>query len=1023
MPLFRRNSLAIVFLFLLFNGTIAQQFPSKNYSTLNGLPNNSVFSVLKDSRGILWVGTDNGVSKIQNEEIQNLYESDGLAYNNCWDIVEDGNHYLWFGSFGGGLTFFDGKKFTIFNIKNGLVNNLIRKLFIYKNYLFVGTHDGVSAIDINTFKITNYKDKAIQGNFQSMDFFEYKGEVYLVSYRDGIFKINLNRKKLELQTTKYHDKYWSQFCVQKKGENIYFGVDGIHNKNQGLNKIKIEDYLNGKEIEKSFGFNVFWEFAEDKRNISYATAYGVNFSTGGVYKIVDDNLINVTNDFGIVSKDVWSINYDKGNDLLYVGTMDKGLYEIDLKNNLKYYPSNLFSDTVLETIDVDHLNGNKYVLYEKGLLITQENKAIKKLSLNDFFEFAKKSLINKYKKLPVGNADLENVEELLNRKIEGDKFIKQKVEGNNIWINSTIGIFSLNKECKINDYYPFFSSNFGFIADKEMIFHQPNHIMFKTKNLFRIPSLIPYSLENKNDPKDVSEIISINNVNYVTSIYHGLFLFENNKFKSYLENNIWGEKNLIKAIKNNRNQLVIANAFGDVFVINVSKGFKIDEKVDRKSLFGNTILFLESYKDYLLIGTEKGLNIYRNGIIRLVDEEQGLKNKIFTSASVNKDVLTIGTLDGFYELNLKEYLNTKIEPLQLGISKVEINYQSVSNSDFKWFSFGEKSIELPYDKNILSITFYPKRHPYPNKLLYRFKLKGLNNSNWSNWTINRAINLPYLPDGKFKIIVEVKDLYSGVITSNELLNVCIRPPFWKTWWFVFGCVGILSLVGFIVYKKRITIIQNQERTKAEVQKRLAETKMEALQSQMNPHFIFNAMNSIQYYIIENNTDDAMMFLGEFSKLIRQTLNNSSKQRINLADELQYLRSYVKLENMRFKNIVNFDIHLDDDLDLFETEIPPMLIQPFVENVFVHAFDANSNNPVLILSFKRLDHQLICEIKDNGKGMRIENLNKLNISKGIKLAKERIALFQSNHLKAITIESAADEGTTISIAIDVTTPYN
>jgi LytS/YehU family sensor histidine kinase len=183
------------------------------------------------------------------------------------------------------------------------------------------------------------------------------------------------------------------------------------------------------------------------------------------------------------------------------------------------------------------------------------------------------------------------------------------------------------------------------------------------------------------------------------------------------------------------------------------------------------------------------------------------------------------------------------------------------------------------------------------------------------------------------------------------------------------------------------------------------------------------MNSIQNYIIDNNIDDALMYMGEFSKLIRQTLDNSSKLRINLADEIQYLQTYVRLENMRFQNQIAFELIIDEELDLFETEIPPMLIQPFIENVFVHAFDSHSINPKLVLSFKQSDNYLFCEIIDNGKGMMSGNLNKLHASKGIDLAKERIALFQVDNENPITISSNPNEGTTVVLKLQITISQN
>jgi ligand-binding sensor domain-containing protein len=181
----------LLFLFLLFvELAIGQQYPSRNYSTLDGLPNNSVCSILKDSRGILWVGTANGVATIQNNQIHNLYTTDGLAHNSCWAIVEDKNNNLWFGSHGGGLTFYNGKKFSVINVQNGLINNKIRKLFLYGNYIYVGTEFGISVIDINTKKIVlSTKIKGSRGLFQVMGFFEDNSNVYFGTFNDVFGKL------------------------------------------------------------------------------------------------------------------------------------------------------------------------------------------------------------------------------------------------------------------------------------------------------------------------------------------------------------------------------------------------------------------------------------------------------------------------------------------------------------------------------------------------------------------------------------------------------------------------------------------------------------------------------------------------------------------------------------------------------------------------------------------------------------------------------------------------------------------
>jgi sensor histidine kinase YesM len=159
-------------------------------------------------------------------------------------------------------------------------------------------------------------------------------------------------------------------------------------------------------------------------------------------------------------------------------------------------------------------------------------------------------------------------------------------------------------------------------------------------------------------------------------------------------------------------------------------------------------------------------------------------------------------------------------------------------------------------------------------------------------------------------------------------------------------------------------------------------------------------------------------MGEFSKLIRHTLNNSSKLRISLEDELQYLKSYTVLENLRFNKIINIKIKFDNDIDPSKIEIPPMLIQPFVENAFVHAFNSKTMNPELIIDFSREPNYLICTITDNGKGMDADKTQKLHQSKGIELVNERLSLLQSNPKFAVEFSSVAGQGTRVVVRVNL-----
>ncbi len=1005
MPFFKRNK-AIYILLLVFQLAFSQNYFSKNYSTADGLPNNSIYSVFKDSRGVLWIGTENGVSAIKNGVIHNYNQADGFAYNNCWSIVEDKNHNLWFGSFGGGLTYYDGKQFKVINTKKGLVNDKVRKLFVNNNTLYVGTVNGLTTIDITTFNITNYCENSKVGKFQVMDFFEFKSNMYFGTNIDGIWKIDSKSKKIKFITYDY-----PIFSIYKDKDSIIIGKGSL--KKDGINKISLNDFYNNKKSDYYFGYGVYWAFAKDKRNTIYGVSNAINYSIGGLYKLEGKKAISLNELYGIQSTQAWSLFYDKINDILYVGTLDKGLYEVHLNNEIQYFSPEYFKIDKIEINVIDKIEDKTCLLTNKGLYLIKADKINNYTSINDFFNFA-----NNCHSKSVNLFEFPLYKEFHKRKINELELRILKKYDNSLWVSSTIGLFKLNNNGKITEYYPIFTGVFDFNNNKNLIYQEPYRTICSLSDYQRNSLSIPFPIANKNNPTDVFQIISTNYNTYYLSRYSGLFSFVNGKFSSYYHNGIWNEKELLKATLNEKGNLIIANTFGDIFIVDDRGKFKIIKKISKHNIIGNTISFLSTYKDFLLIGTEKGLNIYKDDEVRLIDGEQGLNTKNINCGYVDGVNLLIGSSNGLFKVDLKKILFPKKRNNNIDVSDIQINSEKIKSNNFNWFKYKSSKLQLKYYQNNISIDLSPNGFQYTNKLLYSYKLLGISKSNWSEWSNLSKINFPYLPDGEYQLMVKVKDLSNGNLKEFKVLTIKITPPFWKTWWFLSYCLLTIVLFAFIIYKRRIEYVTKKEQEKGAIQKRLAETKMEALQSQMNPHFIFNAMNSIQHFIIDNDTDEALMYMGEFSKLIRQTLDHSSKQRICLEDEILYLKTYIHLENMRFKDAINFKLDVSNSLDTYEVTIPSMLIQPFVENVFVHAFDSTSKNPTLEIAFTKSDNLLLCEIKDNGKGMMENSLNKLYTSKGIKLVEERIKLIQKNNSDPVLIKSTQGKGTTVLLIIQL-----
>lgn len=1009
MLFFKKSKLTLLFCLFVVVKTFSQQYPSKNYSTLDGLPNNSIYSVFKDSRGILWIGTANGVSALINGKITNFSQRDGLAYNNCWSIVEDKNHHLWFASYGGGITFYDGKKFKIINEKNGLVNNYVRKIVAHKNHLYIGTKDGISVLDITSFELNNYKNPLPKGcipdeKFQIMDFFTIKNDVYAAAYYGGIWKINNSSKTL------YHYQYKkSIFSTFIQKQYLYISQGGLNNKS--IDRIKIVDFLHFKTPQEYIGQSIIWQFTADNEGKMFGAGFSVHFPKGGIYQFYKGIETEENQHFNIKSTQGWSTCYDKKNELLYLGTIDNGLYEVSLKKELTFYP---FSTVINENSELNFscpMDQSMLYVYPKGLLI-KSSKYNKIINTAQFLAYLKS-----YSKRHHEVTKFHYYSSFKKCSVNELSFLDLKVEFNQIWINTSLGLFVLNEKGEFLSYHAIQSLYFKVLSPKSILFQLSYSNMMKYEFSATDFKEVNYSVENYNNPRDIVGVETHKGVYYYISRYHGLFSSRNFIFKSLVKNKIWLEKELSAIASDKRGKLYVANSFGDVYKIDVTHGFKIVEKISRDEITGNSILFLEYYKGFLIIGTEKGVVFYKKDKSIFIDEDLGLIYKNISKSFIEKDTLFLTTNTGYYTMDLTKIIKRKIANPSLTIASISINYKKENSIHNQWFHYHSKEIKLPFDRNNISIKIGFHNFQYPNKLIFQHKIIGLKNNEWSIWSEYNFINLNYLPSGKYIVLVKAKNLMNGKETKTRLLTIFIAPPFWQTWTFIMIAVLSTVFISFLLIKKRINFIQQQERTKGEINKRLAETKMEALQSQMNPHFIFNAMNSIQHYIIDEKVDNALQYMSEFSKLIRQTLNNSSKHKIRLEEELAYISSYISLENMRVSNIVSYKLTVSPDIDTFEIEIPPMLIQPFVENVFIHAFDSSITQPILLINLNCVNDDLIITISDNGKGIKTSEAS-ISSSKGIRLTNERIQLISGSQNKMIQFTSNIPSGTVVKLTIPI-----
>jgi ligand-binding sensor domain-containing protein len=312
-----------------------------------------------------------------------------------------------------------------------------------------------------------------------------------------------------------------------------------------------------------------------------------------------------------------------------------------------------------------------------------------------------------------------------------------------------------------------------------------------------------------------------------------------------------------------------------------------------------------------------------------------------------------------------------LEPPKIQITGLKINDEPpVDLRDEKTGATNINQVEhlkLPFKWNTLSFEFVAIDYSDPRATQLEYYLEKVD-KNWVRLEKGGPGFARYsnIPPGyyTFRIRGTNSDGKSDREASEKRIYFRIKPPFWRTWWFI--SLSLLAIAAGIVALFRYRI--RQAREKEQLNTRAAESKLAALRAQMNPHFIFNSLNSINSYILGNDTAGATRYLAKFAKLMRLIFDLSLHTVISLEKEIEMLELYLQVEIMRFKTPFTYDIEVDEDLDPYETQIPPMLLQPFVENAIWHGL-AHRETPGGRLQVKiGEDHlYLKCSIIDNGVG--------------------------------------------------------
>jgi hypothetical protein len=430
------------------------------------------------------------------------------------------------------------------------------------------------------------------------------------------------------------------------------------------------------------------------------------------------------------------------------------------------------------------------------------------------------------------------------------------------------------------------------------------------------------------------------------------------------------------------------------------KGTHINHLTQKTGLTGNSCssLFIDE-QGIIWVGTSKGISkVVRTGPDSFNYERysatEGLQSDEINQIVKSGNYLWAATNQGILFFNANTHITNSCAPPV---------YLTDITAGFKKQKAGTY-LNLKYSQNHIQLSFVGLSYKGNTKARYKYILEGLDTS-W-NYTQNTSIQYTTLPPGDYRFIVYALNC-SGVQSGQPaMLHFLINKPFWLEKWFIFILALLILGVTFLLYTLRIRTIKKRIFEKEEISRKMIEMELKALRAQMNPHFIFNCISSIQHFILKNDTESADNYLSSFAQLIRSVLTYSRYEFIPVETEIEMLELYLHLESMRFSSKFSFKVRAHVDLDITNLCLPPMVIQPYVENAIwhglMHLIDKKAELTIL---FEQIDGHLKCIVEDNGIGRaksRQQKVQSKHQSLGLSITSERFEYMNSLYRSSLSV---------------------
>lgn len=990
----RKTWLIVSLILLCSYNNFSQRLFFQSFTSINGLSQNSIYCITQTKDGFMWFGTQDGLNRFDGKTFVQINPKINQHYEKVSKMITalfaDSDDMLWVGTttelilYNRYLNIFENPSsvYTGFNLPRGIWINKIaedkkgniwiltqknglfcysKKMKIMKPIMFnsvslqniiafcfdqnfnviTSTEESVYKVEYSDFSALHVNRIPIPSNTEIKDLCFVNHDLWILLNTSEVLIMKLendhvtNCRPIQSVYSSFKRLPDTRILHQSDSNTVWFG-----SRTEGLLKLNLSEnkieLANSLIGSNSLKTSFVLSFFTDHQNITW-----VGLSGGGVakytpHKVQFELFRNEASPSGAALDNMFFSIYSDNDKDFYIGTLTKGLLHVDV-------------------------NTKKYHYY-----------------------------------LPTLNSKPEGVQNIYEI-IKGEK--------NLLWMASWGGLLSFDTKTKLfNCYFDKLDKQTQQLYTVLKLEKENKILVSGYEGGLRLFNIATQKWEKCADKDRLLENEQLKlRVRYMRETGNGNILMSTEAHNLICYNYLKGEFILYPPLQKISNASRFFCIDGQYLWIATDDGLiqarhdtkqiiKLWSKID--GLPNNYIYAIQTdHFGNLWLSTNEGISMldYKKGICTNFTEKDGLQSMEFNTACCLKDKnenLWFGGINGMNKVIPKNLVSSTFSPSPLMTNINVMNAPLESDSSVTYIH----SFELPYFRNFVSFEFQSPNNAQSENIIYQFKLDGVDTGWIDNGTRN-FVNYTQLKPGMY--LFEVRSANASFIWSKPTtVSFRIYPPWYNTWWFYFILLAASSTTIYLFVKQRIENLK----IKMQAKQKIVEMEMAALKAQMNPHFMFNCINSIDAFIYNNDKYNATLYLNKFAKLLRNVLESSKHNLVPLSKDIETLKLYIELEQIRSDHKFKWVFNINKELLNAEFKVPPLIIQPFVENAIIHGLrNRIKDDGELIIDIDEQLDFLVYTIKDNGIGRKASKNNHPLYDKssfGIQITTDRIKFFNN-----------------------------